>query len=82
MANKYSIDVEHIHPMETAPVWDYYNGGVECVILFIEIWDATVATVTGFYDRDLKCWVDYYREEPITEEIIGWLPNFDYVGIH
>ena len=40
MANKYSIDVEHINPMETAPVWDYYNGDVEVVCLFYK-------TITG-----------------------------------
>ena len=80
--NKYTIEVKDINPMETAPVWDYYNGGVEVICLFY-LFDENpeeVMEVFGYYDRECNVWRCHYDNTEITEEIIGWLPDYKYVG--
>ncbi len=78
--NKYTQVVTEINPMETAPLWGYYDGDVETVILFIEHpKDGSVVSRIGYFNRDCMAWVDYYSRYIIEENIVGWLPDLKYV---
>ena len=79
--NKYTIEVKEINPMETAPIWDYYNGDVEVICLFYKFGEE-IFNVFGFYDRDYGVWVNHHSGDEITEELVGWLPDYKYVGIN
>jgi hypothetical protein len=80
--NKYTIEVSHINPMETAPVWDYYNGNVETIMLFFKHWaDDSIINTVAYYNREYKTWVNYHSGEGIAAELVGWLPDYRYVGL-
>ena len=80
--NKYVEIVTQINPMETAPLWDYYDGYVEVVQLFYCWWgDEEVNSLIGYYDRNDKVWRDHYSSlELCGMELLGWLPSRDYVS--
>ena len=80
MENRYSIEVKEINPMETAPVWDYYDGGVEVVCLFYK-WFDEICPVFGYFDRSIMAWRDHFTGEEIeSDTLIGWLPDYKCVG--
>lgn len=80
--NKYTIEVKDINPMETAPVWDYYDGNVDTIILFVKWGDFKPRTVIAFYNRDIEKWCDSFTGSWIQGTLLGWLPDYKYVGIN
>lgn len=79
--NKYCVEVSQLNPMETAPVWDYYDGKVDVVCLFYKDFIGNVYNVFGYFNRDVMAWLDHYSQEEIPEEsLIGWLPDYQYVS--
>ena len=57
--NKYTIEVKELNPMETAPVWGYYSGYIEAVILFYINYDGLPENTIGYYDRNHKVWKNH-----------------------
>lgn len=72
------IKLSELNPMETAPLYDYYDGEVETVLIFID-YNWRLVPILAFYDRLRGCWVDWYSEKAITEPLAGWLPDFTVV---
>jgi hypothetical protein len=71
-----------LYPMDTAPVWDYYNGNVEGIDLFYRLDDhpEVVVSCMAYFNRDTLHWHVYYNNDMIHEELIGWLPRRRYVS--
>lgn len=78
--NKYTIEVNHINSMDTAPLLGKYDDEVEVVILFYRSSNGDVYIVCGYYDCLDNLWRDYYSHSEITEDLLGWLPDYMYVS--